>query len=195
MNHRLSFWATEFAQRDRTLLVKEFTTEPKSSRSSRLAPARSDVSRLIFFNVEHELGLSVAGKLSELYYVDSIGDSAQLQAALQSSIELVDAVLFGVDLDDPLSVAQRIHSLDKRLPIIILSSAAQSAQLRADLMISPFLGYEVLIWPTTDIEGLPAVLADAAQRRQQRQRYQEATLANAHVRLEVLPLLQPEAAE
>ncbi len=62
-------------------------------------------------------------------------------------------------------------------------------------MFMPFLGYEVLVWPTNDTDGLVDVLADAAHRRQQRQRFHEASIANAHVRLEVLPLLQPEAAQ
>ncbi|NKB15836.1 MAG: hypothetical protein HC774_01215 [Sphingomonadales bacterium] len=61
-------------------------------------------------------------------------------------------------------------------------------------MFSPFLGYEAHVWPTSDVHELPDVLADTVHRRRQRRRYEDACIANAHVQLEVLPTLQPEAA-
>ena len=167
-----------------------------SSDSSGPAPASaSGVDGLIFFNVDRELSLNITRNLSKLHHVEFITDSDRFFAVLESNIESIDAVLLGTDIDDPVSAVQRMYSMDKRLPIVILSNAAQCAQLRRDLMFGPFLGYEVLVWPTTAIDDLADVLADAALRRQRRQRYQEAAIANAHVQLEVLPLLQPETAE
>jgi PAS domain S-box-containing protein len=109
--------------------------------------------------------------------------------------EKSDAVLIGPNVKDPVNIAQLIHSSDKRVPIIILCNAARCAMLRQDLMFSPFVGHEIIVWPTTDVDGVADVIADAAERRLQRQRYQEAAMANAHVQLEVLPLLCPETAE
>jgi PAS domain S-box-containing protein len=169
-------------------------TKPINPRRS-TSVERTDASHLILFKVDREAGPYIADKLSKLHSIDFIDDTAELMTVLQSRVKSIDAVLLGANVDEPLGVAQQISSFDKQLPIVISSNEDQRAKLRAGLMYSPFLGHEVLIWPTTDAEGLAALLADAAERRQQRQRYQEATLANAHVQLEVLPLLQPEAAE
>ena len=166
-----------------------------SSSNGSTVTAASDVDGLIFFNVDHQHALNITRNLSKLHNVEFIADGDRFFAVLEANVESIDAVLLGTDIDDPVSAVQRIYALDKRLPIIILSNAAQCAQLRRDLMFGPFLGYEVLVWPTTAIDDLADVLADAALRRQRRQRYQEAAVANAHVQLEVLPLLQPETAE
>jgi PAS domain S-box-containing protein len=165
------------------------------SSATRLAPAGSDVRRLIFLGVSQDLGFHLANSLTRLHHIEFIAASDQYLDGLKASINSIDAVLLGTKLDDPLAVAQSIHLLDKRLPIIILNSETTCSRMRQDLMFSPFVGHEVLVWPTTDIDGLAPVLADAAERRQQRLRFQEATIANAHVQLEVLPLLQPGAAE
>jgi PAS domain S-box-containing protein len=163
--------------------------------TNRLANATgSDVSQLVFIKVERSLSIQLSKHLSKLHRIKVVADSAQFPEA-QSKLDAIDAVLLGVDVDDPVSVVQRIHSVDKRVPIFILTVAARCARLRQDLMYSPFVGHEVIVWPTTDNDGLCDVLADAAERRQQRQRYQEAAMANAHVQLEVLPFLRPEAAE
>jgi len=156
---------------------------------------RNQFGHLLFFNVDRGLARFIAADLPEHYQVEVLEPGECAYIELQSRIASIDAVLVGPEITDPVGVGQRIHSLDKRLPIIILSRAAQCGQLRKALMFSPFLGYEVLVWPTTDISGLIDVLVDSAQRRRQRQRYQEAWIANAHVQLEVLPLLQPETAE
>ena len=170
--------------------------DTRTSISNGSAPTGAgNVDGLIFFNVDRELALNITSNLSKLHHVEFITKSDRFFAVLESSIESIDAVLLGADIKDPVSAVQRIYSMDKRLPIVILSNAAQCAQLRRDLMFGPFLGYEVLVWPTTAIDDLADVLADAALRRQRRQRYQEAAIANAHVQLEVLPLLQPETAE
>jgi PAS domain S-box-containing protein len=163
--------------------------------ATRLAATGSDACRLLFVRVDQNLGFHLANNLTRLHHIEFIADAKQCLNELKTGIEHVDAVLLGTEIDDQVGIAQSIHMLDKRLPIIILSTETESARLRQELMFSPFLGHEVLVWPTADVDGLAAVLADAAERRQQRLRYQEATLANAHVQLEVLPLLQPGAAE
>lgn len=163
--------------------------------ATRLAATGSDACRLFFVSIGQTLGFHLANNLTRLHHIEFIASVAQCLEALKAGVGLVDAILLGADIDDPIGAAQSIHVLDKRLPIVILSTETNCAKLRQDLMFSPFLGHEVLVWPTSDVDGLAAVLADAAERRQQRLRYQEATLANAHVQLEVLPLLQPDTAE
>jgi PAS domain S-box-containing protein len=156
----------------------------------------ADVSHLVFVKVDCDLALRISESLSTLHHIESVIDSKRFLSKSPLKLETVDAVLIGTDVEDPVNIAQRIHTIDKRLPIIILSSsAARCALLRQNLMFSPFVGHEIIVWPTTDIDGVTDVLADAAERRRQRQRYQEAAMANAHVQLEVLPLLHPETAE
>lgn len=167
----------------------------KKSVRTVLPQSRGDTNRLIFVNVERDYAFYILAHLSRLHHVEHISSTDQFAIALDTNPESIDAVLLGVGVEEPVALSQRIHSVDNHLPIVILSSPAQSAALRQDLMFSPFLGHEIIVWPTTDLDGLAEVLADAAQRRQQRQHYQKATLANAHVQLEVLPLLQPETAE
>jgi PAS domain S-box-containing protein len=167
----------------------------KKSVSTVIPQSRGDTNRLVFVNVERDYAFYILAHLSRLHHVEHISSADQFGVALDADPGSIDAVLLGVNVGEPVALAQRIHSVDNHLPIVILSSPSRSATLRQDLMFSPFLGHEVIIWPTSDLDGLAEVLADAAQRRQQRQHYQKATLANAHVQLEVLPLLQPETAE
>ena len=175
----------------------------KGSENDRLRPShqhamsadRNEVCKLAFVNVERTFAFQIASSLSSRHHIEVIPSTTQLQTTLEKGVEMIDAVLLGATLDDRVAVAQRIHAIDKRLPIFILSEEAASAKLRQELMYCPFLGHEVLVWPISDIDGLVAVLTDAAERRQQRLRYQEAAIANAHVQLEVLPLLQPGAAQ
>jgi PAS domain S-box-containing protein len=167
-------------------------SELAANRPSTMA---GDVSHLVFVKVERELALRISKNLSALHRIEFFTDTAKFLAGSRSKLEMIDAVLIGADVEDPVNIAQHIHSIDKRVPIIILSSAARCALLRQDLMFSPFVGHEIIVWPTTDMDGVADVLADAAERRRQRQRYQEAAMANAHVQLEVLPLLRPETAE
>lgn len=104
----------------------------------------------------------------------------------------VDVVLLGLELENPVRLAQRIHAFDRQVPILILSDATRNDQLRRTLMFSPFLGSEVKVWPIDKTDELPTAIEEAVKRRRQRKRYHE-TVANAEIRLEVLPMLQPDA--
>lgn len=155
----------------------------------------ADLSELVFVKVERDLAIRISKRLSSPHQISSFSDRPSTINKNRTKFEKSGGVLIGADVKDPVNVAQTIHSIDKRVPIIILSNAARCATLRQDLMFSPFVGHEIIVWPTSDIDGVAEVLADAAERRSQQQRYQEAAMANAHVQLEVLPLLRPETAE
>jgi PAS domain S-box-containing protein len=156
---------------------------------------RNEVCQLFFVNVDRAFAFHVASNLSCRHHIEYVSSSSQFESNIKAGVENIDAVLLGTAVSEPVATAQRIHAHDKRLPIFILSADSNSAKLRQDIMFCPFLGHEVLVWPNSDVDGLAAVLTDAAERRQQRLRYQEAAIANAHVQLEVLPLLQPGAAQ
>lgn len=121
--------------------------------------------------------------------------AADLEALYYSMLEgrrHPDTVLLGLEVDEPVRVAQRIHAYDNRVPILILDASAHCAQLRRTLMYSPLLGNEATPWSTDEVDELPSAIRDSIRRRQQRAHYLN-TISTAQIRLEKLPLLQPEA--
>jgi PAS domain S-box-containing protein len=124
--------------------------------------------------------------------VEAMADQARLYHRFQEGRRPADTVLLGMDIEEPVRIAQRIHTYDKHVPILILSPPARCAQLKRTLMFSPFLGNQVAPWSTAEVDELPAAIRDAVNRRQQRLRYLN-TISSAQIRLETLPLLQPEA--
>lgn len=131
-------------------------------------------------------------ELGTLLSIESMTDLEALYARFQEGHRPADTVLLGIEIEDPVRIAQRIHTYDKHIPILILSPPARCAQLKRTLMFSPFLGNEVVPWSDQEMEELPAAIRDAVGRRLQRTRYLN-TIASAQIRLEKLPLLQPEA--
>lgn len=100
--------------------------------------SRSDVCNLLFVSVARDLAFNLSNNLSKLHRIEFISDDNQLVAKVQARPETIDVVLIGAELNNPLGWAQRIHTMDKHLPIVILGSAAKCGQLRRDLMFSPF---------------------------------------------------------
>ena len=115
-----------------------------------------------------------------------------LYSRFQEGRRPADTVLLGMEIEEPVRIAQRIHTYDKYIPILILSLPARCAQLKRTLMFSPFLGNEVMPWATSEIDELASAIRHSVSRRQQRTRYLN-TISSAQIRLETLPLLQPEA--
>ena len=104
----------------------------------------------------------------------------------------VDAVVLGAAVEDAVRLAQRIHGYDKLVPVLILCPPATCEELKRTLMFSPFLGNEVTVWSTADLDILPTTVREAANRCRQRQVHRN-TLRKAQIRLEKLPLQQPDA--
>jgi len=124
--------------------------------------------------------------------IEAVADLEALYYSMLEGRQHPDTVLLGMEVDEPVRVAQRIHAYDNRVPILILGAPTHCAQLRRTLMFSPFLGNEVTPWSTDEVDELPSAIRDSIRRRQQRARYLN-TISKAQIRLEKLPLLQPEA--
>lgn len=131
-------------------------------------------------------------ELSPPVNTETMADQDALYARFLQGGRPADAILLGMDIEEPVRIAQRIHTYDKYIPILILSPPSGCAQLKRSLMFSPFLGNEVASWSTAEIEELSGAIRAAIGRRQQRTRYLN-TISSAQIRLEKLPLLQPEA--
>ncbi len=124
--------------------------------------------------------------------VEALDSQERLYQRFQDGHQSADTVLLGMDIEEPVRIAQRIHTYDQHVPILILTPPARCDQLKRTLMFSPFLGNEVVPWSTVEVDELPSAIRDAVNRRRQRMRYLN-TISRAQIRLEKLPLLQPEA--
>ena len=123
--------------------------------------------------------------------VDHVADVEELFQHLESRGEPLDAVVLGLGAEEAVRAAQRVNSYDKLIPVLILADPAAGNELKRTLLFSPFLGNEVTVWSTEDMDILPAALRDAAIRRRQRLQHRD-TLSHAQIRLEKLPLQKPE---
>lgn len=121
-----------------------------------------------------------------------IENKTNIYASFEEGGQSADIVILGMGVEEPVSIAQRLFLYDKNLPIFILSESAHCAQLKRSLMFSPFASNEITAWPVSEIDELSNAISKAISRRRLRMQHQN-TIARAHIRLEKLPLLQPEA--
>ncbi len=124
--------------------------------------------------------------------IQRIEDKTNIYAGYENGSQSADTVVLGLAVAEPVSIAQRLFLYDKNVPIFILSEPAHCAQLKRTLMFSPFASNEIIPWAVTDIDELSNAISKAINRRQLRMLHQN-TIARSHIRLEKLPLLQPEA--
>ena len=146
----------------------------------------------------HMLGVSEAisdlmrKELSPELTLKNVEDAEILYSRFEEGRQPADTVLLGMDIEEPVRIAQRIFTYDKNIPIFILSIPSRCVQLKRTLMFSPLLSNEVTPWSTSEIDELPSAIRIAVGRRQKRMHHLN-TISRAHIRMEKLPLLQPEA--
>lgn len=145
-----------------------------------------------FAGVSQTILQKLTGELAAEFTISSPQDPENLLEHMESGGAPIDAVVLGLTVEDAVRLAQRIHTYDKLIPVLILTPPSGDEDLRRTLMFSPFLGNEVTAWSTDDLDILPATLREAVERHRQRVKYRN-TLATAQIRLEKLPLQQPEA--
>lgn len=140
---------------------------------------------------------AVVGRLGEQmgsdFDLSAMHDADALLDHLESGGVPLDAVVLGLTAEESVRIAQRIHTHDRLIPVVILSPAAKCAELKRSLMFSPFLGSEIVAWSNEDLDILPATLRETVHRHRQRVHHRN-TLSTAQIRLEMLPLQRPEAA-
>jgi hypothetical protein len=73
----------------------------------------------------------------------ALADPAALLLALRSGDYAIDLVTLGPGLNDSLRIAQRIHQVDKQIPLLLLCQPAQYLSLKHALQFTPLLGREV----------------------------------------------------
>jgi|GEM_PF-1549965 len=97
----------------------------------------------------------------------------QMYVELEQMNNMVDALVLGVQLEEPVRIAQRIHSMGKDIPLLILTEPERHEQLKQALKFAPFLGKDVIPCSTesTALTQLPEVLLETVKRTQKRRTY------------------------
>lgn len=114
---------------------------------------------------------------SSLHFV-SINKTNALFTELTRSKSSVDAVVLGVDIKEPVRVAQRVHAGGRDIPMVILTEPDRHERLNQALKFAPFVGNNITPLSVAALRELPDALLEAVQRARKRQNYQGSILAS-----------------
>lgn len=104
----------------------------------------------------------------------------------------VDAVVLGPDLEEPVRIAQRVHSLDKYVAVLILSDSDRCHQIARALQFAPLLGEDVGCWSVAEPETVVGEAKEAVGRARKRRSYR-ATIAAASAGVAAISPPRPRA--
>lgn len=138
--------------------------------------------RVILLNVDLGVRHLLTGRQGGGLYFDEMASAAQMFVELEQMNCQIDAMLLGVQLKEPVRIAQRIHSMGRDIPLLILTEPERYEQLRQALKFAPFLGNYVMPWSTGELKSLPGVLLETVRRTQKRRAYR-GSIAAAQKRL------------
>ena len=80
-------------------------------------------------------------------------------------------VLIGENTDNPFQIAQRVHSLDKNVSILIISSKSNLEKFKQGLKLTPFIGNAVKCVLDESGQKLASIVEDLITRTRQRRSY------------------------
>ncbi len=143
------------------------------------------------FGVEPALGRRLRESFETRLRWRTCAGNPPAARVLEENVLRSDALVFGTNLLEPVGLAQRVHRVDKSVPVLILTDSASDARLREKILFSNHLGSEVRPFPVARIDELAQVLQRAVERRQQRRHYSGA-IESAQLNLGKLSLFQPE---
>lgn len=142
----------------------------------------SGAGRVILLNVDLNVRNLLAGSAGVQFCFDEMASASQMFVELEQMKCEIDAMLLGVQLKEPVRIAQRIHSMGRDIPLLILTEPQRYEQLRQALKFAPFLGNYVVPWSTGELEKLPGMLLETVRRTQKRRAYR-GSIAAAQKRL------------
>lgn len=134
--------------------------------------------RVLLVDVDAAIARRLAAQLQGRIGFDTVSTSRQMLAELEQRLPRIDALLLGVNVREPVRVAQRVQPLGNDIPVLILTEPEHHDQLGQVLRFSPFLGSDVKPWPVSRLQELPATLAEAVMRAQKRRSYRGAIAAS-----------------
>ena len=127
--------------------------------------------RVILVEVGREIRALLGHYLSKHLVLEDVASTEQMFLKLEQSTHHTGALVLGLRLEEPVSIAQRVHSLGRDLPVVILSHPNRCSQLKQALQFSPFVGSEVIGWSIEFIDRLPAALLNIVNRAQKRRAF------------------------
>lgn len=134
-------------------------------------PAGRHGGHIVLLNVDAGVRELLSECLTEHLRIDEMSSPEQLIVELEQMSLQVDAMLLGVQLKEPVRIAQRIHAMGRDVPIVILSEPHHHEQLKQALKFAPFLGNDVTPWSTGELDSLAEALQESVTRAQKRRVY------------------------
>jgi len=167
------------------------TSEAALGSAVRVRAEPAHPGRVLLLNVDGRTSSLLTTQAAGNLRFDDVGSTTQLFVELEHMQLQADAMVVGVQLRDPVRVAQRVRSIGKDISIIILSDPEHCEPLKQALKFAPFIGKDVTPWSTGALDDLPRALQDAVTRAQKRRSY-SGTIAAAQQRLGELPRERPQ---
>lgn len=127
-----------------------------------------------------QLDTSIEDRLKKSYDIPKLKnvDNEQKQQGIITEIEKqtieVDAVILGTQIKDPISIAQRLHFIDKNISVIILCTPENYHHMLDAVQFAPFLGEEVSCHLIENIHEISEKVKYAVANTQRRREYQDA---------------------
>lgn len=147
---------------------------------------------VILLDVDLKVRNLLGGEGKGQLRLDEMTSAGQLYSEeLQKMSSPADAMVLGVQLRDPVRIAQRIHAMGMDIPLLILTETEHHEQLKQALQFAPFLSYDVVPWSMGELDKLPAELLETVRRTQKRRAY-SGSIAAAQERLGSLHRMQPQ---
>ena len=133
--------------------------------------ASPSVGRVILLNVDLKVSRLLTSEGMKQLCFDKISSASQMFVELEQRKSEVDALVLGVNLKEPVSIAQRIYSMGKDIPLLILTEPDRHEQLKQALKFAPYLGNDVVPLSVAALDKFPDVLLETVKRTQKRRVY------------------------
>jgi len=134
---------------------------------------------------------NLRGQLGDRVSYENLVSEHRLNDQVEQGVLRADAVLLSCSVQQPISVAQKVHSFDKTIPVLILGEPDQCDELRRSIMFAPLLGSVVTPWSTNNINQVGQEITSAVERHRQRRNYLD-SISAVQPAISKLSLTQPE---
>lgn len=191
---RISGTGTVIRERHRPVKAgthQNHKSDPGKSHSSGHLVASKFRGTAVLLNVDPAIFSYIHERLHSELDLEDLAGLEQLYIGMEQGRVRIDALMLGVSLEEPVRIAQRIHSLGVDIPVLILTEPEHHNQLKHALKFAPFVGNDVLLCSLADFESLPHILSEAVKRVHKRRRYKGSMEAD-QVRLGAISGQRPQ---
>lgn len=139
---------------------------------------------VVAFKLNNELEKSIKkiSHISELINIQSEQKYKEIISKIENNETEVDVVILGTKVNDPISLAQRLHFIEKNISVIIITEKAEYHKMLDALQFAPFLGEEVSCHSVENIKNFKEKVQSAIFNTRKRKEYKE-SVANINVQI------------